>query len=132
MRLKLYGLQKHSNILVGEITTDHKKVVNTKSLNDDCLYNGKTLTSNYKSDFSICLLKSYDDNGQKGSHIIEFNPSRGTIAKFYIKPSFLKLIYLKLLFKLYPIQRIDGGVRTVFEVIGFILTAVITWYTSKC
>lgn len=134
MELKLYNLKnpsKDSNP-IGKIIIKHKEIIRTISLDDNYICNGKSLNSDFRTDYKLDFFDKYHKNYKYSEISIKYIIRSGTSFTAFIKPNFLQKVYLKSIWSEYPIQKIEGGLRTIFEVIGFIITIIVTWYTSKC
>jgi len=133
MKLKIYDYKNplKKSKPIGEVIIKHKELIKTISLSN-YICNGQSLNSNYRTEYELSFLDEYNDLYKYDKIVIKYTIRIGTLFTAFLRPNFYEKIYLKLLFEYYPIQKIKGGIRTVFEIIGFILTAIITWYTSKC
>ena len=134
MELKIFDL-KHplkDSKPIGKIIIHHKAVIRTISIDKNYICNGRKLDSDHRTEYTLNFLDKYNENFEFGKIIIKYTIFSGTSFGAFIKPNIFQEIYLKSIFKHYAIQKIEGGLRTILEIIGFIITIIVTWYTSKC
>ena len=132
MKLKLKDLKHKNGKIVAEIIVKDKDVIRTKSLDSSTIVNGKSPDSDFRTPFTLRFLDKYHPDYDYGKIVIEYLIFPGTLYSAFIRANFLKRIYLNLLFEQYSIQRIKGAKRFIWELIVFITTILVTWYTSKC
>ncbi|MEN9907930.1 MAG: hypothetical protein RLZZ540_1071 [Bacteroidota bacterium] len=132
MKIKLKYLKKQTGDIFAEAIIKDKVIIKIKSLNDKYLDAGKPFNVDFRSKYDLVFLNKYEKGYEYGDVIIKFKATSDFSYEAVVVANFFQRMYLKLLFNQYFIQRIDGGVRTAFEIIAFIITTIITWYASKC
>lgn len=132
MKIKLKDLKNKTGDIFAEAIIKDKEIIKIKSLNDKYLDAGKPFNLDSRSNYNLVFLNKHEKEYEYGDIIIKFKATSDFSYKAVVVANFFQRIYLKLLFNQYFIQRIDGGIRTTFEIIAFIITTVITWYASKC
>ena len=132
MKIKLKDLKGHTGEIFAEAIIKDKEIIKIKSLNDNFLDAGKLFNVDFRLKYDLVFLDKHEKGYEYGDIIIKFKATSGFTHQAIVIANSFKRGYLKLLFNQYFIQRINGGVRTTFEIIAFIITTLITWYASKC
>lgn len=141
LKLKLYKykygndnklLESDKKNIIGKVIIKEKRVIKTIAIDKEYICNGKTLNSDFRTDYQLNFLDKYNEGFEYGDLTIEYQIRPGTIFTAFVRASYFQKVYLKILFKQYLIERIEGSKRVVWEFFGFIITIFITWYTSKC
>jgi hypothetical protein len=132
MKIKLKDFKHKTGKIFAEAIISDKEVIRTISLDDEYIVNGKPPDSDFRTTYELVVLDKFDPNFKYGKLVIKYLIFPGVTYRAFIVANIFKRIYLKLLFKKYSIQKIDGGIRTASELIAFIITTIVTWYASKC
>jgi hypothetical protein len=128
----IFNGKSNKTKVIGEVILDEKIIINTKSLDDNYICNGKLLNSENRVEYQLQFLKKYDKHQKHGKVLITYNIFSGTIFTAFLKTNIISLTMLKFSHGKYLIQRVSGLKRFLWEFIVFVTTIWITWLTSKC
>jgi len=132
MKIKLKDLKGRTGEIFAEAIIKDREIIKIKSLNDKYLDAENPFNIDYRLKYDLAFLDKNEKGYEYGDILIKFKANSDFRHEAVIVANFFNRVYLKLLFNQYFIQRINGGLRTTFEITAFIITTLITWYVSKC